>query len=245
MFSNFLCYLKKNPNTLTTSKFRVHPKSILLIQIITIMKIININLGKMNVEGEESFFVVGPNTPEGMKACQIREEIDREYGQSSFGSNALLSIAGKVTNPANLQTRTFMVNVPEDWSASDVQDLIRTKKLHIRAHYQNVPFEDVTLKTAIRYAVERGEDPDEAYHRFTQKQLIPQLDDNGQPMVDEDGNKVPLLVDDQPVYRRYELVSLVDNPEAFEDVRKTVETTVKPKTEVSMDALVDVDEQEA
>jgi len=204
------------------------------------MKIISRDLGLMNVGGEQSYFVVGPNTPDGMKACQVREEIDREYGQSTYSSNALMSIAGLgIKNPADVQIRTFMVNVPEDWEVEDVRELLSSKNVHIRAHYQNVPFEDVTLKTAIKYAVKRGEDPDEARKRFVDKQLVKAPDENGE--------LVPVVVDGNHVYRRYELVSLVDNPEAFEDVRKTVEISAPAKTEVNMDAMSEAyhDEQEA
>jgi len=211
---------------------------IFLTTIITIMKIISTELGLMKVNGEETYFVVGPNTPEGMKACQIREKVDRQYGQTGYSSNSLMSIAGLVTNPANVQVRTFMVNVPEDWGDEDVRKLIVDKKIHIRAHYQNVPFEDITLKTAIRYAVERGEDPNEARARFVDKQLVKAPDENGE--------LVPVVVDGHNVYRRYELVSLTDNPEAFEDVRKTIEVNEPAKTEVNMEAMSEAyDEQEA
>jgi len=203
------------------------------------MKIISRDLGLMNVNGEQSYFVVGPNTPKGMKACQVREEVNRQYGQTGYSGNSLMAIAGLVSNPADIQTRTFMVNVPEDWGVEDVRELLSSKNVHIRAHYQNIPFEDITLKTAIKYAVERGENPAEARERFVDKQLVKAPDENGE--------LVPVVVDGNHVYRRYELVSLVDNPDHFEDVRKIIEVNEPAtKTEVNMDAVMTAyDEQEA
>jgi len=204
------------------------------------MKIISRDLGLMNVGGEQSYFVVGPNTPEGMKACQVREEVNRQYGQTGYSGNSLMAIAGLVSNPADVQIRTFMVNVPEDWDVEDVRKLLEDKNVHIRAHYQNVPFSDITLETAVKYAVKRGEDPDEARSRFIDKQLVKAPDENGELK--------PVIVDGRNVYRRYELVSLVDNPDHFEDVRKIIEVDEPAtKTEVNMDAMSEAyhDEQEA
>jgi hypothetical protein len=151
----------------------------------------NIKFGKI----EAIDFVDSQYTKEGQKSVHVRQPIKTVYTQQNEFNT--ISFINDVTGEYD-STRNTVIQVPDDWSLEQVQSELVKSKAQIGIILSNNPI----ISSKQKYAIENLGLEVEV---IVERQLIPETEE-GQPVLDNNGKKIPQLYMGRSQYRLMTLV---------------------------------------